>query len=213
MRQRIKAVLRTVTSDSRLEARWLNTLSYLEYVGARKISRSVAASHPHLDVLDHLADETRHATAFKRLASELVGGEPGDYLCRNAAGTYFHKLDGELSAWTTELVGREHPALNYLLVTSMVERRAMMMYPLYRSASEHDFVREELQTIVREEQEHRTRIEQDCVRLLTEWNISSLSAAEAVESAYFGEFWSALEIELGLVEPPQPSPTKAALGA
>jgi hypothetical protein len=208
MRQRIKAALRIIASDSRLEARWLNTLSYLEFVGARKISRTVAASHPHLDVLDHLADETRHAMAFKQLASQLVGGEPGDYLCRKAAGTYFHKLDRELSAWTTDLVGREHSALNYLLVTSMIERRAMTLYPLYRSASRHDFVREELQQIVTEEQGHRVRIEEDCIRLLSEWNISSLSAPDAVESAYFDEFWTVLEAEIGIG---QTASTKAAV--
>jgi hypothetical protein len=169
----------------------------------------MATSHPRLDVLDHLADETRHAMAFKRLAGELVGGEPAEYLCRDAAGTYFHKLDRELSAWATELVGREHPALNYLLVTSMIERRAMMLYPLYRSASEHGVVREEMQKIITEEQDHRVRIEEDCVRLLSEWNISSLSAPEAVESAFFAGFWSHLEVELGLAQAPTPTPAEA----
>lgn len=68
MRERIKSALRKIIADERVEARWLNTISYLEYVGARKIFRSVATSHPSVSVLDHLADETRHAAAFKVLA-------------------------------------------------------------------------------------------------------------------------------------------------
>ena len=198
MRDRIKRALRRITSDHHLEARWLHTLSFLEFVGARKISKTVANSHPSTLVLDHLADETRHAHVFKSLAAELVVGEPDGYLCRDEASRYFQRLDRELSAWTTDIVGREHPALNYLLVTSMIERRAMTIYPLYRSASKHEFVRDELSTIVREEQDHRVRIEDDCVRMLSEFDINDLSAPSAVESAYFAELWSSVEAELGI---------------
>lgn len=200
MRQRIKAALRTITADYRLEAKWLNTLSYLEYVGSRKISRTVAASHPTVDVLDHLADETRHALAFKRLAADRVGGEPTDYLCLEPAGVFFHKLDRELTAWATELVGGEHPHLNYLLVTSMIERRAMELYPLYRMASNDEIVRDELSAIITEEQDHRIRIEESCIRLLSEYGISDLSTPETVEATFFSEFWSALELEIGSSE-------------
>lgn len=213
MRDRIKAVLRTIAADLQLEARWLNTLSYLEFVGARKISKSMAAHHPNAQVLDHLADETRHASAFKKLACELSGGDPGSYLCREAAGSYFHKLDRELSAWATDVVGHEHQALNYLLVTSMIERRAMTMYPLYRGASNHEFIRDELQAIITEEQDHRARIERDCIGLLSEWDIGDLSAPDAVESAYFAQYWTALEVELGLIEAPAPASEQAPVSA
>lgn len=201
MRERIKRALRTITQDERLEARWLNTLSYLEFVGSRKISRTVASSHPSAEVLDHLADEARHAAAFSGLARTVVGSAPSDYLARDAAGAYFNKLDRELSAWANDVAGREQPALCYLLVTSMIERRAMTLYPLYRAATSNETVREELGHIISEEQDHRVRIEEDCVRMLSEWNIADLSAPSAVESAYFADFWRVLEGELGLEEP------------
>lgn len=200
MRQRIKAVLRAVANDYRTESRWLHTLSYLEFVGARKIGRTVASSHPTVDVLDHLADETRHAAAFKKLAAHVIGAEPTDYLCREAAGLYFHKLDRELAAWTAELVGGEHPILNYLVVTSMIERRAMELYPLYRTSTDDAAVRDELQAIVVEEQDHRVRIERECIALLGEYGVSDLTAPETVEATYFAEFWSVLENELGLID-------------
>lgn len=201
MRERIKRALRTITDDERTEARWLNTLSYLEFVGARKISRTVAASHPGTTVLGHLADEARHAAVFSDLAQRILGTEPAEYLCQNAARTYFHKLDRELTAWVEDITGQEHPALRYLLVTAMIEHRALVLYPLYRSASSHEVVRDEMKTLIEQEQGHRARIAEDCVRLLSEWDIRDLSAPSAVESAFFAEFWTAIEAELGLEEP------------
>lgn len=198
MRERMKAVLRTICADERTEAKWLNTLSLLEFTGARKISRTVARHHPSLDVLDHLADETRHALAFKELAHDVVDGDPGAYLVEKAAKTYFGRLDVELSAWVEELVGREDSLLNYLVVTTMVERRAMELYPLYRAATERENVREELQAIIKEEQSHRIAIEERCVSLLSEAGVRDLSAASAVESAFFADLLVELEKTLGV---------------
>jgi len=193
MRERIKSVLDRITSDRTLESEWLNTLSLMEFIGARKISKSVAESHPPVEVLDHLADETRHALAFKELAN-LVHGEPVDaYLCEDAARAYFFKLDRELSAWAAEMAGEESTELNYLLVTTMVERRAMMLYPLYRAASATDEVRDELSAILVEEQSHRVAIEARCLELLGEHGINDLIAPSTVESAFFIDFLGELE--------------------
>jgi hypothetical protein len=198
MRDRIKVLLRTLCADERTEAKWLNTLSLLEFTGARKISKTVATRHPGLDVLEHLADETRHALAFKQLAHNVVGGDPGAYFLESAAKRYFYRLDTELSAWVADLVGSEHVLLNYLVVTTMIERRAMELYPLYRSATERDDVRDELQVIIREEQNHRVAIEERCLALLSESGVRDLSAPSTVESAFWGDFVTAAEDALGL---------------
>lgn len=193
MRNRIKDVLDRITADRLLEARWLNTLSLMEFIGSRKISRTMAETHPSVDVLDHLADETRHALAFKELANLVHGGEVEGYLCGTAAKEYFFKLDRELSAWAAEMAGEESTELNYMLVTTMVERRAMMLYPLYRAASATEEVRNELKDILVEEQSHRVAIEEKCLSLLSEHGIENLSAPSTVESAFFIEFLGELE--------------------
>ncbi len=187
-----------LSADERLEARWLNTLSLLEFTGARKISRTVARSHASLDVLDHLADETRHALAFKRLAHAVAGGDPGAYFIEDAAKRYFSRLDLELSAWVEGLVNREDRTLNYLVVTTMIERRAMELYPLYRAATEREDVKEELQAIIKEEQGHRVAIEERCLSLLSEANVRDLTAPSAVESAFFSDFLAEAEAALGI---------------
>jgi hypothetical protein len=192
----MKSALRRICEDELLEAQWLHTLSALEFIGARKISRTVARHHPTRQILDHLSDETRHAMAFKDLSFAAFGHEPSSYLCIEAAGEYFSKLDSELSAWFSEIRGKEDTALNYLLVTTLIERRAMKLYPLYRSITTREDVREELSAIIREEQAHRVAIESDCLGVLSEYAIPNLSVPEAVESAFFSGFWTAIEEHL-----------------
>lgn len=193
MRERIQTVLKQIAAEPALEARWLNTLSLLEFTGARKISRTVADRHPTLEVLGHLADETRHALAFKRLACEVAGSEVSGYLCAQEAAVWFQTLDRELAAWASETLGREDVRLNYLLTTTLVEQRAMLLYPLYKAATHHPSVRAELGKVVTEEQSHRRDIEESCLRLLKEAGVPDLSAPKALEERLFAGFLSALE--------------------
>jgi len=193
MRDRIQAVLRQLAQSPALEARWLHTLSFMEFIGARKISRTVADRHPTLAVLEHLADETRHAFAFKRLAAELSGAEPSGFLCPEAAGRYFQALDHELATWATARTGAPDVFLHYLLTTTAIERRAMVLYPLYKAASRHASVREELGRVVTEEQGHRRSIEDACVARLSAVG-ASLDDALALEERLFGAFIQELEV-------------------
>ncbi|QQR45021.1 hypothetical protein JKA73_02420 [Myxococcus xanthus] len=192
MRDRIQAVLRQLAQAPELEARWLHTLSLMEFIGARKISRTVADRHPSLEVLGHLSDETRHAFAFKRLSEEVAGGEITTFLCPEAAGRYFQALDHELATWATAHTGKPDVYLHYLLTTTTIERRAMVLYPLYKAASRNASVREELGRVVTEEQGHHRTIEDACVERLVAVG-ASLDEALALEERLFGAFIAELE--------------------
>ncbi|WP_241758839.1 hypothetical protein [Pyxidicoccus parkwayensis] len=204
MRDRIQNVLRQIAQSPQVEARWLHTVSLMEFIGARKISRTVADRHPSLEVLNHLADETRHAFAFKRLSVEVAGTEVQGYLCPEGAARYFQALDHDLAAWATSYTGAPDMYLHYLLTTTAIERRAMVLYPLYKAASRHAGVREELGRVVTEEQSHRRSIEDACVARLNAVG-ASLDEALAQEERLFGAFITELETvvarELSTVEP------------
>lgn len=190
MRERLKVFFSRITESPALEARWLNTVSLLEFTGARKISRTVADRHPALDVLEHIADETRHALAFKRLAV-AVGGtlEPG-YLCATEGSAYIQSLDRALAAWSESVLGRHDPRAFYLLTTTLIERRAMQLYPLYRATTSQESVREELRKVITEEQNHRVGIEAECLSMHAP---HALDEPIAIEERLFGVFLSALE--------------------
>ena len=198
MRERIQEVLRRIAQEPSREARWLNTVSLLEFIGARKISRTVADRHPTLEVLSHLADETRHALAFKRLACEVAGGEVQGYLCPEAAGTYFQTLDRALAAWAAQAVGAEDTRLSYLLTTTLIEKRAMQIYPLYKAATRRPEVREELGRVVIEEQGHRRSIEDTCLEELARRCGKGLEEPLAIEARLFEGLLVALEKECGV---------------
>src|SRR5262249_3905546 len=134
MRERVQKSLERVVGDSASESAWLHTLSLLEYIGARKIARTAAVHHPPLEILQHWADETRHAAVLEALAVKLGGGRASSYLCGDAAKKYFAELDQTLAHWAIQStgIGTERPEFSYLLVTAVIERRAMMLYPVYR---------------------------------------------------------------------------------
>ena len=201
MHRRLKDVLIRIAERPEREARWLNTVSLLEFTGARKISRTVADRHPTLEVLQHLADETRHALAFKRLATEVAGSEVTDYLSLDAAATYFQTLDRALASWATQTLGREDVRLNYLLTTTLIEQRAMQVYPLYKAATRHSAVKEELGKIVAEEQSHRRSIEAICIEALAAAGTDHEQPL-AIEEPLFDALLGALETELGRADVP-----------
>lgn len=164
MNDALNRLLAAVVLDPTNEASFLNTLSLLEYVGACKINRAVGDRHT-VAVLDHAADEARHALAFKQLADAVAGGRHYGYLARDAALRYFSALDHTLSAW---LAGND--ALDswacYLVVTAAVERRAMLIYPVLRRHSRHPRVVEEVKRIISEEASHKVAIEKAAKDLL-----------------------------------------------
>lgn len=193
-----KSLLKKIVGSPQLEARWLNTLSLLEFIGSRKIAKTVCADgHPAENVLKHYADETRHAHAFRALSANL-SGERGrdDYLCHDQAISYFQLLDQFVGEWLEENIKENLPHNNYLLVTTLVEKRAMKLYPLYRALTQNPTVQDELQKIILEESSHKPAIETAAHALLKQHGLK-LKPCEKIEVQLFGTFEDAVERELG----------------
>ncbi len=191
----MKQVLEKITADPAVEAKWLNTVSLLEFIGARKIAKTVAQQHPCLDVLEHHADETRHAYIFKKLSATLSDSpENEDYLCKEAAVEYFQSLDHGMAKWLKEQgFTPEDCYPNYLLTTSLIERRAMMLYPVYRDTTSQTAVREELVQVIAEETNHRPGIDKQLKNLLSEQGTGNLEDCWQQEDALFNRFFSQIE--------------------
>lgn len=197
-RDHVKDVLETIVEETKREAHWLNTLSLLEYIGARKISKTVASVHPEVsEILDHLADEARHAFAFKRLAEIVADDRVSSYLGEDAARSYFSQLDRRATEWLEEVAPDAGTLENYLLVTTLIERRAMTVYPLYRSISPESAVEEEVQKIVVEEQDHRVELQEKCLELLSAHGVEAIEGAIDVERELFEGLMDSVAAEIG----------------
>lgn len=184
----MKDVLKKIVSDDQLEARWLKTVSILEYIGSRKISKTVAQKYPALEILEHLNDETRHAYAFAKLSEKMGEGKAVLPLCMEEGLHYFQTLDKMLSDYVKNILGREDVYANYLFVTCAIERRAMSLYPYYQSITQHGFVRDELRQVIVEESNHRKPIEDKVSHLLKQHQREDFSECQAIEEKLFNEF-------------------------
>ncbi len=184
----MKEVLKKIVADDLLETRWLKTVSILEYIGSRKISKTVARKYPTLEILEHLNDETRHAYAFAKLAEKTAGGREVTPLCLEDGMRYFQTLDKSLSDYVADLMGHEDTYASYLFVTCAIERRAMSLYPYYQSITPHDFVRDELRQVIIEESNHRKPIEDKVSQILREYQREDFSECQAIEEKLFTDF-------------------------
>lgn len=131
----MKNLLLKIVKDKNAHARWLNSLSYLEYRGFRKIARSQNTEDIDEDLLSHAMEEVRHALFFKKLAIK-VGGSSFSYyktetlLSEAAIKSYFYELDlntAKLCART----GHSDKKSIYHCVTWLIEERAMQVYQEY----------------------------------------------------------------------------------
>ncbi len=94
----IVPILARLTGDAGRHARFLNTLSLLEYIGVRKILKSQPAEGLSAEMLEHILEEARHAYVLKRLALRVGGESVATYaapalLCGEEARRYIQTLD------------------------------------------------------------------------------------------------------------------------
>ncbi len=192
LRGRFGRLLDAIVSDPGLESRWLNTLSLMEFMGAHKIGASVLRVHGNQQQLEHWADETRHAALLRREAARLGCG-PTQYLAATRARSYFQALDRRAGAWAAAACGSADGERSYLLVTSLVERRAMFVYPLYRKRTRSPSVAAAVDSIMGDETTHRIEIGRLTLARFGECGVSSLREAYQIESELFARFVDGLE--------------------
>ncbi len=163
---RLEALIGTIVKNPQLHARWLNTCSFLEYVGFRKIVKSQRAEVLNAAILTHAVEEGRHALWLKKLAMQIGGPAFETYaadmlLCSEEAEDYFQSLDHQCEAQFTDHDERERAKLTYLYVTWLIERRALEVYGLYKSALAGTDVCNKLEGILAEEIGHLRQVESD----------------------------------------------------
>ena len=123
-------LLEEITSDDSIHARFLNTLSYMEYLGSRKMIKSLPSSILDKTFLDHINEETRHSLILKNLAQKLakknMGFKEEELIAGESAKNYFKEVD-----YYSFKFSFDNPILNYLYTTYSVEQRAVAFYSIY----------------------------------------------------------------------------------
>lgn len=148
-----------IVASPHLHAKWLNTLSFLENCGARKIA---ACEHPTLvkeEMLKHAAEEFRHAHHLKRQISRIWQEPITTYSRTSLLGSfstlhYLSALDLKTCRYLKKLNLSRLKEASYLLVTYAIECRAEALYPIYDDILRHTHSRVAIKSILLEEKEH-----------------------------------------------------------
>ncbi|HMI03214.1 MAG TPA: hypothetical protein VK541_12065 [Pedobacter sp.] len=158
----IKPILENIVNDNTLHAKWLNTLSYMENAGAKKISASEHKENVNLIILKHAAEEHRHAYYLKKQLDKLEGGLCKTYtndelLTPNHTKFYLNALDVAVCRYLKRhfnLSGYELKFAAYLFVTYAIEVRADELYPVYQDVLTSAGSRVTVKSIILEEEGH-----------------------------------------------------------
>lgn len=163
----LESLLHKLIVSDELHMKWLNTLSYLENCGARKIA---ACQHPTLvkeKVLKHAAEEFRHAHHLKKQMSRISGQVLPNFsrawiLGGAATLHYLAALDLKTSSYLTKEIGLsrgEVASTAYLLVTYAIELRAKEVYGIYEQLLRKLGSKVAIKSIFLEELEHLKEME------------------------------------------------------
>ena len=202
---RLGALLDEVIPDHALHARFVNTLSRLEYVGVRKMLKSRRADRLDIDGLQHILDESVHALRLKKAAAALATRAHAsvttfsdqDTLSGSLAEDYFQSLDQAAEAAVAELAEADlaeadRPEANYLLTSAAIEVRAQVFYPLYDERLARHAAGFSVAAITKDEDRHLGEMADGLARVLPSWR-ARLEPLLVVEQTLFSGFLGALE--------------------
>lgn len=158
----IQDVLRCIVQQDKLHAKWLNTLSFMENAGARKISLCEHPTEVSIIQLKHAAEEHRHAYYLKKqigkLGTPMCATYDDKYLIAPVyTKQYLHQLDIKSCRYLKKTFNLSGAALKhaaYLFVTYAIEVRADELYPIYQYTLDHLKSRVMVKSIILEEEGH-----------------------------------------------------------
>lgn len=196
-------LLKQLVNNNELHAKWLNTLSFMENAGARKISLCEHSSKVNLIQLKHAAEEHRHAYYLKKQIGKInprmcLTYTNDELLAAHATRYYLHALDIKTCRYLKnafQLRGNELKYAAYLFVTYAIEVRADQLYPQYQKVLTEKKHRVMVKSIIVEEEGHLEEMIQQLNFFNTDWETHAL-AILAFEQLLFEEWTTSIKKEI-----------------
>ena len=196
-------ILHRIVRDNGLHAKWLNTLSFMENAGARKISGCEHAVNVNLLQLKHAAEEHRHAYYLKKQILKLSPDACKTYndaelLAPKASRYYLQALDLQCSRYLKRqffLSGDVLKYAAYLFVTYAIEVRADFLYPQYQNVLtevQHSVM---VKSIILEEEGHLQEMTAQLIQFNKDWEQYAAVILD-IEEQLFEDWIQQLEQEL-----------------
>jgi hypothetical protein len=197
---KLQELIQHLVKDTAWHCRWLNTLSYLENTGARKISASEHKTDVTLLILKHAAEEHRHAYYLKKQIGKLTENNYLTYgedclIAPAATRSYLDKLDVGVCRYLKTTLGLKNQDLKfaaYLLVTYAIELRADELYPVYQSVLDEVKSKVQVKSIILEEEGHLEEMIAQLKCFSADWEVHAAQAVE-IEKKLFAAWVSAMK--------------------
>ncbi|MNK50396.1 hypothetical protein D3C87_692720 [compost metagenome] len=199
----LDSILKKIVADNVLHAKWLNTLSYMENAGAKKISASEHKENVNLIILKHAAEEHRHAYYLKKQIAKVDEAFCKTYtnaelLSPNNTKYYLHALDIAVCRYLKaafNLSGYDLKFAAYLFVTYAIEVRADELYPIYQAVLDEAKSKVNVKSIILEEEGHLEEMINQLVNFSPDWENHAAEVIK-IEKDLFDSWVAALNVEL-----------------
>jgi len=199
----MKSILDKIVQNNLIHAKWLNTLSFMENAGARKISACEDKEKTDIIQLKHAAEEHRHAYYLKKQIGKLqvVGFDfykENSMIGGKSSQQYLNKLDVLACRYLKNqfnLNGQELKYAAYLFVTYAIEVRADELYPIYQESLTAHQSKVMVKSIILEEEGHLEEMINQLEHFNPDWKIHAESVLR-IESELFAEWMKAVSKEV-----------------
>ncbi len=191
----MKNIIHKIINSPIIYAKFLNTLSLLEYIGARKILKSQLQENIDEKILAHATEELRHAHVLKKAAQKLTPGFcksflPNELLCGTDATHYFQVID---QAVQQQLINN-NPMQAYLYTTFLIETRAIEFYTVFEATLAELNKPTIFRGIIAEENNHLSEIINCLTKDITFAN--NMYILSAIEQKEFMNFMNSVDITI-----------------
>lgn len=194
----MQQLLKNIITSPKIYARFLNTLSLLEYIGARKILKSQHQQYLTEKLLAHSIEELRHARVLKRaaikIAPEYDSYAPDALLCGAEATHYFQTVDHA----TNTVIGEYNPWHCYLYTTLLIEIRALSFYSTCEEILQELGMPSVFRGILVEEEQHLQEVTEYLQKI--PGYEKNLEILKNIEEKEFSGFLQAVERNIAVME-------------
>ncbi len=156
----MEETLTKIVKNPTLHNKFLNTISFLEHMGSRKILSTQDIRDMSESLLRHASEEARHAHFFKKMAGK-IGQMPETYEWENllagySAFHYFQNLDlmVQRGVEDSQLTNRQFHYRCYQYTSLIIEERAGWLYHIYRDVLANNGNPFSLDGVIAEEEKH-----------------------------------------------------------
>jgi len=169
-------------------------MAHLEYVGSRKIAKTLPARHANSKHLEHMMEEARHATLLSKEAEKILARDPSESMdetleSKRHAESYLQAVDRGIEGILRDSTGGYQPFPCYLLTSLIIEERAMKFYPTYVRLLGENPIKETIQMILKDEVGHLEEMRQFCQEKIS---FQDIERARQLEEKAFAEKFAAV---------------------